>query len=365
METLLLSALIALTPATLPQKRPRPLLNKPSTEGFWAVLDRNFDTWDADHNGTLSGVETDALVSNPRIRGADAAALGALKTAQRAKKWDEIIWSRTNLEAIRTNQLKGPELGKTYGTALQKIQKTRRTLFAPGAPALTQFHQGRLGDCFFLAPIGAAIARDAAGVRAMFREGEPGTYSVAFPGEAPVLITGLTDTELALTSTTENSGVWLPLLEKAFGELRNRNKPEEKQKESVTDWIARGGSVKPVLEVLTGHETGSLRTTRANAPQLRERLQEALKAQRLVCTGTPERVETPGISPKHAYAVLAFDPKTDTITLWNPHGNNFKPKGEAGKTNGYLVRSGTFSLPLLDFIDIFNAVVFETAKKAK
>ncbi|WP_309709477.1 C2 family cysteine protease [Armatimonas sp.] len=362
MELLLLSALIATAPATLPQKRPKVGQNQ---DGFWAVLSRNFDVWDANHDGTLSGRETDPLVADAQIRGADAAALGALKMAQRAKKWDEIVWSRTNLEAIRMNQLKGPELGKTYSNALQKIQKTRRVLFAPGAPALTEFHQGRLGDCFFLAPIGAAIARDAAAVRAMFTQQTPGTFSVAFPGVAPVVVTAPTDTELALTSATENSGIWLTLLEKAFGEVRNRNKPEEKQKESVTDWIARGGSVKPVLETLTNHETDSVPTRRANASQLRERLEPALKARRLICTGTPEKVETPGISPRHAYAVLGFDPTSDTITLWNPHGNNFKPKGSSGKINGYPMRSGTFSLPLLDFIDIFNAVVFETAKKAK
>jgi hypothetical protein len=358
MEPVMLSALIALTSAALPQKRPKLGQNR---DGFWTVLNRNFDTWDANQDGTLQSKETDPLVANPQLRGEDAAALGVLKIAQRAKKWDTLVWSRANLEAIHAGQLKGPELSKNYSNALQKIQRTRRVLFAPGAPALTEFHQGRLGDCFFLAPIGATISCDADSVRKLFTETNGG-YSVAFPGERAIFVTAPTDTELALTSATENSGVWLTLLEKAFGELRNRNKPEEKQKESVTDWIARGGSVKPVLETLTGHRTESILTRRASADKLRQTLRTTLSARRLACTGTPEKVETPGITPRHAYAVLAFDPTTDTITLWNPHGNNFKPKGAPGKASGYSTRSGTFRLPLLDFIDIFNSVVVETAR---
>ncbi len=68
---------------------------------------------------------------------------------------------------------------------------------------------------------------------------------------------------------------------------------------------------------------------------------------------------TPGLTPEHAYAVLNYDSESDAITLWNPHGNNFKPKGPAGLTNGYPTTNGVFTMALSDLTSQFNRVVFE------
>jgi thiol-disulfide isomerase/thioredoxin/tetratricopeptide (TPR) repeat protein len=65
------------------------------------------------------------------------------------------------------------------------------------------------------------------------------------------------------------------------------------------------------------------------------------------------------LTPKHAYALLRYDSKTDTVDLWNPHGNNFKPKGPPGLTNGYPTKDGLFTVPLDDFVQQFTGVSFE------
>ena len=56
----------------------------------------------------------------------------------------------------------------------------------------------------------------------------------------------------------------------------------------------------------------------------------------------------PNISTKHAYAVLAYEAKTDAVTFWNPHGQTFHPKGSPGLTNGYPTDHGRFSVPLAE-----------------
>ena len=44
----------------------------------------------------------------------------------------------------------------------------------------------------------------------------------------------------------------------------------------------------------------------------------------------------PGVDPIHAYAVLCYDQNADTIHLWNPHVNTFKPKGQPGPNEAPL-----------------------------
>ena len=74
------------------------------------------------------------------------------------------------------------------------------------------------------------------------------------------------------------------------------------------------------------------------------------------------RPGVPGLSPNHAYAVMGFDEATQTLHIWNPHGNTFKPKGEAGKEQGYPTKAGRFDMPLADFAAVFRDVVIETEK---
>ena len=74
--------------------------------------------------------------------------------------------------------------------------------------------------------------------------------------------------------------------------------------------------------------------------------------------GTTE-VTTPGLTPKHAYAVLAYDEATDQVTLWNPHGQAFTPKGPAGLANGYPTKDGVFRLPVEEWVVQFSGFAYE------
>ena len=58
--------------------------------------------------------------------------------------------------------------------------------------------------------------------------------------------------------------------------------------------------------------------------------------------------------------MLAFDSKTETVTVWNPWGNTFTPTGEPGFDHGYPTAHGRFTMPLRDFARTFRAVIYET-----
>jgi hypothetical protein len=189
-------------------------------------------------------------------------------------------------------------------------------------------------------------------------------------GGGPVSVAAPTDAELAMTAGNSHDGVWVNLYEKAIGQARNEQKSPEKRSDLSIDAIAGGGSTGKILSYLTGHKVsgvslkfGSDPATAAAArtaklTELRQKMAAATSQRRLMACSTTKPT-TPGLTPKHAYALLAYDPKTDSVQLWNPHGNNFTPKGPAGPANGYPTQSGLFSIPVGEFVQQFASVSIE------
>ncbi len=89
-----------------------------------------------------------------------------------------------------------------------------------------------------------------------------------------------------------------------------------------------------------------------------------MKEHRLAGCGTGKDLCPPGINLHHAYAILGFDADADTVLLWNPHGNTFRPKGEPGLTTGYSTSAGQFRMPVADFVRVFNGMSIETGRPA-
>ena len=81
-------------------------------------------------------------------------------------------------------------------------------------------------------------------------------------------------------------------------------------------------------------------------------------------TCSTERPATPGLTSRHIYALLAYDPVNDTIDLWKLHGNEFNPKGPSGLSNGYPTRKGLFTIPVPEFAQLFSGMAFEDTELA-
>jgi hypothetical protein len=81
--------------------------------------------------------------------------------------------------------------------------------------------------------------------------------------------------------------------------------------------------------------------------------------------GTANDGLPPGITTHHVYALLSYDPEKDTVTLWNPHGNRFFPKGTPGMQNGWPTTGGKSSMALADMVRVFMTVIYETVPPAR
>lgn len=410
----LLFSLLLQTPA--PQQPPT----------FAAVVTAHFAAWDTDHDGTLSNAEIDALCTAPDVHGEEAAAAASLKRIVRSGKFTVPPLTLPNLtappprtagkpkapepandpqhepEAAPPPATTGPAVAAapaagalppanfpaTYVRSLARIKTAKRELFLDPTPDLDKCRQGPLGDCYFVASVGAFVARDPVAITKLVTQLPDGGYVLQFGDGRMVKVPPLTDAELALSGSTGDEGLWLPVLEKGLGVLRHEENPAKYKTEAATDAIANGGSTATILKLLTGHDTERIQLKRQ--PRSREKgpdgkpvmlppvaagsveelvgkvrpaLVAAFAEKRLVTCGTGTEAQPPGISGKHAYAVLGFDDAASTVRLWNPHGNTFKPKGDAGLKNGYPTAAGVFTMPLAEYVQVFRGVVIEKAAK--
>jgi hypothetical protein len=261
-----------------------------------------------------------------------------------------------------------------YAGGVKRIGAATSDLFVSGQPRLETIHQGRLGNCYCLAPLGAVVYRSPERVAQMFHRQRDGTYEVVL-GDRKVRIAPPTDAEIAQTAGNEQDGMWVNLYEKAVGAARNLDRPAAERHGSPIDAMARGGSAGTMLSYITGHKIQRFSCAFAKDDQrsageqavildrLRAWLREAVEARRPMTCGTT-KTTTPGLTPNHAYAVLDYTSASDRLKLWNPHGGSFTPKGEPGAKHGYPVRDGVFEIPLSEFVQEFSGLAVETSLPA-
>lgn len=350
----------------------------------------------------------DARVADPLVTGTPAAALGALKSVLRGGKYqlppltrDYLLTyardartkkPKTNVSSSTppaspdgTEEVPAPAVSPTeyprfdrlYTAGLNRIRRTPSAVFVGSEfPRRDKVKQGQIGDCYFLAVVGAMLNQDASAVRHMVTVKDDGSCDVRFPSGRVAKVARLSDAEIALASGSTGTGRWVAVLENAFGQARNDLRPDEDQKEVATDLIAKGGSPRAVIRLLTGHDVRLLllrsraskalapvESVAAKLPTVREALTTTLNAKRLCAASTLSTLDLPpAINGKHAYTVVSYDAARDTVRIWNPHGNIFTPKGSAGLVNGYETQAGEFEMPLAEFVVTFNALTYETDK---
>jgi hypothetical protein len=411
---------------------------------FVEAVARNWEAWDVNHDGTLSGAEIERAVLNPAVKGDDAAAAAALEmVARNPKKYTLPPLTKAYFEQYDAHASNTRVSGEDAATATVDLDKSapgstpkwdllfaaskHRIQTADAAPTskvssstsgselLSHMRQGPLGDCFFVAVVGSAINRNPADVGSLLKPMGGGKYDVAFAnGAPPFVLPSLTDAERAISSSTGGQGDWLAMLEQAYGRYRHMLHPSAADAPTAaaasagatiegTDTICHGGNPAPVITALTGHapkwfplpHDAAKRAAESNRllPELRTQLVQGVRDRKLMvatvgaaATPTPGEGKTgdtrptdgedptdkptsaslpspPGISHGHCYAVVGYDPSSDIITIWNPHGETFTPKGEPGLSNGYPTSHGIFKLPLTQAYQFYSSFYFETPNK--
>lgn len=390
-------------PAPKSGSKPVPKSVDTKPRSFFDVIKEYAGKWDRDRNGVISESEIDALVVDPNVKGDHAAAVGAIKNYMRI--WGPMMPPLTpdyfaaeeKRSTPKLDDEKAPSLtefsfgldwNKAYADAFKRINVSGRELYKNDKLDITQFHQGQLGDCYFVSLLGGMVHRSPDAVRRMITPLPNGGYKVAFGDDRPVTITALTDAEIATSSTTGDEGLWVAVFEKAFGSLRRRQFPNEHRDTKVAaDTIAQGGSPTTTIRVLTGKEpdevtlrssTGEIRVVDgervtqvkpvASANELtrvvREKIVAALNRNKLIGVGTFQEMLPAGIVGRHAYAVVGYDKDRDLIEVWNPHGNNHTPRGTPGLKFGYETKAGLFWVPAADFPHIFAVAFVEADRSA-
>jgi len=338
---------------------------------FGAAVNHSFPAWDMDHDGVLSAAELDTALGDSAFTGDAGAALAVIKRLARRDAGQEIPQTADGLSALAASPTvpSGRNVAALFTDARKRIARTTRELFTPGAPALESLRQGEMGNCFSLAPLGAMLSRDAAQVRAMFRQNADGSFTVRI-GKQEVTVAPPTDAEVALSSSSESTGRWSNVYEKAAGVARNQLRKEPDRVTAPLDALARGGSAGTMLAFITGHEMerftlkwakGANATPpefAAKLDELRGKLRAAFAAHRCVTTGTLQPA-LPGLRSNHAYAVIGYDAATDEIRVWDPHGDTFTPRGVAGSESGFPREHGISTLPLPIFVTQFSGLAFE------
>lgn len=386
-----LLALVALLPGHGPQGRnPRRGADPNELPPVARVALRNFDAWDHDHDGALSQAEVDKAALSPWWHGEDAAALAALHIFLAAAKETAPRLTRDFFSTYRPSRLSisrdadpaeakklrrayaatPASLQSEYALDLRRLTKPGATnLFAGDGPSLADVRQGQMGDCYLIAPIGAFVHRDPAAVSGMFHSDGSGSFTVAFANGKTITVARPTDAEIAMGGSSTTNGLWVRIVEKAYGSLDFA--AEDAEARLARETTNHGGNPAKAGTLLTGHRFSNVRLVGGYlkeisdtdlAPKL-ERLRHDLPAafaeRRLVLADTVDVPAPPGVSRGHAYAVFGFDPATDTVTVWNPHADDFEPKGPEGLENGFRKKAGLFNVPLPLFVRCFSIVFIE------
>jgi hypothetical protein len=388
------------TPQTSKSETKRATSAARAKQSFKKIVSQNFPSWDQNRDGRLSADEIDRLIADPSIHGLEAAAIAAIHRYVRSDgapqsvtledllteaEQQAVVPESAGQEAFRTDLSdEKPRYVSHYTRFASHLKKAPRDLFTDASgPTLEGIKQGSIGDCFFMCVIGATVSRDARSVRKMLRANPDGTTDVKFPGARLVRVPPLTDGEIALTSSAADQGIWVNVLEKAFGELRYAKPTTHHTPDDIDlDVISRGGIIGSTIQLMTGHKPFFIAIrqndknkkrqppTKAEIPHVMARLDSAFSkafaANRLVCCDIAPGIKgkdiPPGLCGHHAYAILGYDRTSRTVTVWNPHGKDYTPKASPpNPQNGYPVKGGVFEVPLNEFVRIFNSVTYETS----
>jgi len=248
-----------------------------------------------------------------------------------------------------------------YLNNIKKINGIQRVLFAHGRPTFELMQQGPAGDCYFFSGTGwMAIYRNAEIIRCI-KPLENGNYKVNFPNHSEAVVTEPTDAEIAYNDSpsTVTDGIWMPVLEKALGVIEGKTNAARDAIPDPTARIDLGGSSNGDVKFWTGHDIILLRFSENGT---RHAVKEGLirmKEKKLMAQASVPKNPKGKLPGNHVYAIMDFDPGTEMLTVWNPWGTDFHPKGSDGPENGYARKHGIFHITLDDFLQIFYYMAIE------
>jgi Calpain family cysteine protease len=219
-----------------------------------------------------------------------------------------------------------------------------------GNPSTANMKQGQLGDCYFIAALGAIADRTPAAIQNMFVDNGDGTFTIRFyTGNYGMFYntdgtistgfrTGTTSLAdyvtvnrslatyasgmLALSgsgsyASSASNTLWIALAEKAYAQWNETGKAGRDVAANNYSSIEGGWMGEVSAQVLGYNATEYVL---ANSQQ--SSLTQALSANRAVTIGTKSGATLGGLVGGHAYVVSSYNASSNTFTLLNPWGTS-------------------------------------------
>jgi hypothetical protein len=224
-----------------------------------------------------------------------------------------------------------------------EYQEIESPLFKDGLASSISYKdikQQDLGDCYFLASLGAVAERSPGLIRSMFIDNGDNTWTVRFYHDGkPDYITVNRDLPTDANGNAVfagwDNGLWVALAEKAYAQANesgwigqdntrsyNGYKLSSKSSED-NDGGINGGQGNNALYHLTGLETDrkAMKTLaqHISGGSRIEEIKDAVRNHKMVVINTGS-FPADNITGAHSYTLVDYNPATDKFTLYNPHG---------------------------------------------
>ena len=216
-----------------------------------------------------------------------------------------------------------------------------------GGPAATDLHQGDVGDCYWLAGLGAVARQDPQRIRNMFTDNGDGTYTVRLfhSGKAEYVTVDrrlpvdghgkLVFANQGTAASNTGAELWVPLAEKAYAQF---NESGWTGQDGTNSYNGVGGALAAGAENDGGINGGSSGTamTQITAAAVTARaipgttfadVRAAFDAGKAVTFSSVDDPVRGDVVSNHAYVMVGYDATHHTVTLRNPWGaNDSKPE---------------------------------------
>jgi hypothetical protein len=206
-------------------------------------------------------------------------------------------------------------------------------------PSGQDMRQGSVGDCYFIAALGALADSSAAAIENMFIDNGDGTWSVRFYYQEPLrgwvadyitvntMLPVWSNGNLVYAQPGPNGGLWLPLLEKGYAQW---NETGHEGRDGTNTYAAlNSGCMNTVDEQVLGTVAMTYSPV-AGDLAAKQSVVAALQSGKAVTaaiflSGDPDVFYQLGLVSCHAYVIASYDadpnsPTYDMFFLENPWG---------------------------------------------
>ncbi|MDP3506370.1 MAG: C2 family cysteine protease [Candidatus Melainabacteria bacterium] len=289
------------------------------------IIQERSKLFDQNGDGSIDRSEFDT-VRKKYLDSGSALALASLEFSSIAGRDEKL--SQTELTAAVPSSLSVlEEVNKEAKKAEQRLSTSSSYLFGQkgtAEPSYQDIKQGTAFDCYLLAGMASLAAQNPQSIKNMIKETGQNAFAVSFRElkGREISVAKPSDTEKAMYADT-SKGQWPLIVELAYGKLRG----ERNGSQSIApgENIDFGQGV-VAARLLSGEKAFDTPLKNRSKEDLSAELSFSTSHKLPVILSTANPPRDSGLRGFHAYAVLGFDSKTNTVKVMDPYRNLVIPQ---------------------------------------